>query len=269
MFFGAGRALMMQVAHPAVAQAVHDHSDFRRDPFGRLLGTLEAVNAVVYGPADLAERMGTAISRVHDRVTGPGYRANDPENLAWVQATLTDAALWAYEQLVGRLEARDADAFCADMARVGEVFGCPLRAQPSSRGELAEYVAEQVASFPVTGPGRAVAADVVRPRVAAPLGLPLGLPLGRPLSLPLDIPLAPVLAVHGLVAVGATPQPVRDLLGLGWGPRPQRRFEQVLSVARVVMRMTPRSVRLAPGRINDRVLQARARHHLGRYADAA
>ena len=39
---GAGpRALLLQIAHPAVAAGVADHSDFRADPWRRLAGTLQ------------------------------------------------------------------------------------------------------------------------------------------------------------------------------------------------------------------------------------
>ena len=46
VFFGAGRALLLQVAHPSVAQGVADHSEFQANPFKRLFGTLEATYAV-------------------------------------------------------------------------------------------------------------------------------------------------------------------------------------------------------------------------------
>src|SRR5205823_703140 len=35
LLLGGGRALLMQLAHPLVARGVAEHSDFRRDPFGR------------------------------------------------------------------------------------------------------------------------------------------------------------------------------------------------------------------------------------------
>ena len=93
ILFGAGRALLLQLAHPHVAAGVDQHSDFQHNPFKRLRGTLEAVYAMVYGPRELAEGVGRRIRWVHDHVTGPGYRANDPENLLWVHATLLDSAL--------------------------------------------------------------------------------------------------------------------------------------------------------------------------------
>src|SRR5215468_9655083 len=35
VLFGGGCALLLEVAHPLVAAGVAEHSDFRRDPFGR------------------------------------------------------------------------------------------------------------------------------------------------------------------------------------------------------------------------------------------
>ena len=51
---GAGAALLLQVAHPTVAAGVRGHSDFERDPWGRLLRTLDFVNLLIYGGPDAA-----------------------------------------------------------------------------------------------------------------------------------------------------------------------------------------------------------------------
>src|SRR5437764_11243732 len=87
LLLGGGRALLMQLAHPSVAAGVADHSDFRRDPMSRLQRTLDATNTIVFGSEEQARQTAAAIQRVHDTVTGPGYRANDPDLLLWVHAT--------------------------------------------------------------------------------------------------------------------------------------------------------------------------------------
>ena len=58
--FGAGAALLLQVAHPTVAAGVREHSDFKSDPWGRLWRTLDYVHMLVYGGPDAA--VNTAIS---------------------------------------------------------------------------------------------------------------------------------------------------------------------------------------------------------------
>ena len=100
LLLGGGRALLMQLAHPAVAAGVSDHSDFRDDPFVRLRRTLDASYAIVFGEADEAAEVAAAVRAVHATVTGPGYRADDPALLLWVHATLVDTALRIYERLL-------------------------------------------------------------------------------------------------------------------------------------------------------------------------
>ena len=94
-------ALLLQLAHPLVAEGVAAHSDFAADPFARLRRTLRTTLAMVFGDGPTAEHAVTELNRVHARVQGPvldplaaavtdarHYRALDPELLLWVQATL-------------------------------------------------------------------------------------------------------------------------------------------------------------------------------------
>src|SRR4051812_46738569 len=93
LLLGGGRALLMQIAHPSVAAGVAGHSDFASGPFARLQRTLEASYTIVFGTETEARRTAAAIKAVHERVTGPGYYANDPALLLWVHATLVDTSL--------------------------------------------------------------------------------------------------------------------------------------------------------------------------------
>ena len=49
---GGGRAILLQLANPAVGHAVADHSNFTADPLRRLRNTLSYVYALVYGSPD-------------------------------------------------------------------------------------------------------------------------------------------------------------------------------------------------------------------------
>ncbi|HEY5495455.1 MAG TPA: oxygenase MpaB family protein, partial [Candidatus Limnocylindrales bacterium] len=49
LLLGAGpRALLLQLAHPLVAEGVAQHSDFRADPWSRLAGTLRSYLRIIY-----------------------------------------------------------------------------------------------------------------------------------------------------------------------------------------------------------------------------
>ena len=204
---GAGTALLLQLAHPSIAQGVHDHSNYENRPLDRLFGTLYATSAVVFGSREDAHEIGRAIGRVHTKVNGPGYSALDPELLCWVNATLLGTAAQLYQRIIRPLSTADLDEFVADSRRVGEVFGCPLDAQPSTWAEFERYWDDTLASLTVSDSARRVAASLLSGR-----GLPL-----RPAWLP-------GLALARALTAATLPPRLRDDYGLPW-----RRFDRALA----------------------------------------
>ena len=219
---GAGTALLLQLAHPAVAQGVHEHSDYESRPLDRLFGTLYAANTVVFGSCRDADAVRVAMERVHSRVSGPGYRALDPELLAWVNATLLGTAVQFYERLIGRLAAGERDEFVRDARIVGEVFGCPVEAQPADWADFEAYWARMTATLVVDDTARRVARSLL-----AGQGLPLH-PLWRP-------------ALHLTRAVTAAtlPERIRDGYGLAWRPVDHAVAGVALSASGAVLRRLP------------------------------
>ncbi len=58
LMLGAGRALLMQAAHPLVAEGAIEHSTYRSDPYGRFERTVEWVTVVCFGTtAEARERV--------------------------------------------------------------------------------------------------------------------------------------------------------------------------------------------------------------------
>src|SRR4051794_41951979 len=78
LLLGGGRALLMQLAHPAVAQGVADHSGFEADPFARLRGTLNAMTTIVYGTREQAARVAAEVKSIHRRGGGEGGYGQHP-----------------------------------------------------------------------------------------------------------------------------------------------------------------------------------------------
>ena len=94
LLLGAGpRALLLQIAHPAVAAGVADHSDFRADPWRRLAGTLRSYLTIVYGTTAAARAEIRRLNALHRGIAGPGYSARDPDLSLWVHATLVDSTI--------------------------------------------------------------------------------------------------------------------------------------------------------------------------------
>src|SRR5947207_4976533 len=93
LLLGWGRAILLQFAHPLVAQAVADHSGFRAERLGgwrRLHRTLGAMLRLTFGDADDVARTARRINGVHATVRGgltrdaagfaggTAYSASDP-----------------------------------------------------------------------------------------------------------------------------------------------------------------------------------------------
>src|SRR2546428_7404468 len=69
LLLGGGRALLMQLAHPKVAAAVDEHSDFRSHPVRRLRRTIRMTMAIVFGDRETALAAARAVNR-HTAASG-------------------------------------------------------------------------------------------------------------------------------------------------------------------------------------------------------
>ncbi|HEY4243071.1 MAG TPA: oxygenase MpaB family protein [Kofleriaceae bacterium] len=128
LFLGGGRAAMLQLAHPAVAQAIEDHSATRADAAGRFQRTFTAVFAMIFGTLDAAFTAARRVHAVHSRIrgvlpSGAPYEANDAAALRWVHATLVDTVLVVRERLDGELPLSIKDAYIGEMRRFAALFG--------------------------------------------------------------------------------------------------------------------------------------------------
>lgn len=245
VLLGAGRALLLQLAHPVVAQGVQDHSEFRQNPFKRLQGTLEATYAAVYGSEELAHGVGRRIRWIHDFITGPTYRANDPQNLLWVHATLVDTALGCHTRYVGRLPEAVGESYYRDMMRVAELFGVPLSEQPKTLVEFRGWFDDTVAAMEITPVGKDLAEFILDPA----------------LPFRLHVPFQPLLGVQRLLTLGQLPASIRDQLGQPWTDADHARLAKVERRVRATFRSTPRAVRTAGPRLNGvQLLWMAARH---------
>jgi uncharacterized protein (DUF2236 family) len=137
------RALLLQVWHPLVADAVSSHSAVARNPWHRYQATVDFVTDVTYGDERVASTAINRVRGVHNTVrgvaaTGTAYSANDPGLLAYVHATLVDSALRASAVYGPRLSSAERDRYVAEMARVADLLGVvdpPLDA-PAVRATL-------------------------------------------------------------------------------------------------------------------------------------
>ena len=177
---GWGRAVLMQLAHPLVAAGVAEHSTFRGGPAAnvkRLHSTIRAMLDLSFGsPEDIRRAVGH-INAIHDRVhgtlreaagrfsAGTPYSASDPELLIWVDATVRDSMLLAYELFVTPLSPADRDRFWAEGEDIMTALRVPSGARIQSPDQFRRYFGELEAngSLAVTTEARALALEIVSP----------------------------------------------------------------------------------------------------------
>lgn len=209
LLLGAGpRALLLQIAHPAIAAGVAEHSDFRADPWRRLDGTLRSYLRIVYGSAAAARAEIRRLNAMHRGISGSGYDARDRELSLWVHATLIDSTLVANEAWLGPLPEGVAAAFYRESLVLGRAFGIPEAMLPADLRGFRAYVAGMVAPdgpVQVGADARELAGAILHPPLPWILGT-LPVPSGL-----YDWTLWP--------ALGLLPSFVREAYGFRWGAR--------------------------------------------------
>ncbi|HEX7134556.1 MAG TPA: oxygenase MpaB family protein [Iamia sp.] len=224
------RALLLQVAHPAVSAGVADHSDYERRPWVRLIGTLDVMNKLAFGTPAGSARQARRLRERHAEIIGTqpdgtAYRALDAGNMLWVWATLVDTLVVSYERYVRRLSVEERDQLYREWKAIGRACGVPLARIPDTWADFTAYVASVVADdLGATETAVAVADQIVHP----PLPRPLGPAVGRGLA----ALTAPVL-----------PSSLRSGLGLG---EPAAAADRLASAARRLASATPGKIRRTP-----------------------
>ncbi len=125
------RSLMVQALHPLAMAGVAQHSNWQRDPFGRLAATSGYVLTVTYGDTAAANAAAARVRGVHthvrgtDPVTGLAYSAENPELLLWVHAGMVDSIVHVVQRYGRGLDATEADRYVAEMVPFAVILGVP------------------------------------------------------------------------------------------------------------------------------------------------
>lgn len=143
LFLGAGRAALLQLAHPWVATALDQHSNLLNDPLARFHNTFRVVFTMVFGTLDQALAASRHLYRLHTRIQGEipesvaayargsRYEANEVNALVWVFATLIESALKAYEIVLPPLSSFERETYYAESRTLAALFGIPAEALPA------------------------------------------------------------------------------------------------------------------------------------------
>ena len=174
IFLGAGRALLLQLAHPWVAAAIAEHSRTLADPIGRFHRTFDIVFAMVFGSLDRALLSSRQLHRRHSMIVGEmpetvgpfaagsRYCANDIPSLRWVHATLVETALMAYDLVLPPLSVEERERYWTESRTFGALFGLTVDDLPADWAGFAAYTAAMTQSetLTVSPAAREIAAQI-------------------------------------------------------------------------------------------------------------
>ena len=227
---GAGRAILLQIANPAVGHGVAEHSDFIARPLDRFRATVTYVYAVVYGTEDQVAAVRRSVNRAHSAVRrkpdagSHGYSAFDAQAQLWVVATLYDTAITVYEKIYGQLDNEAADLMYSDYARIGTVLQLPADLWPADRAAFRTYWDASLRTLELDAVSAGVGRDLLYPP-AGPLWLRMSMPLIR------------------FITAGLLPDHLRAGFGLPWSDRHSRLFDRTTRWSALVYPRLPRPVR--------------------------
>ena len=210
VLFGGARALLMHAAHPLVAAGARQTAMYQRDPWARLMRTLQMQSKMTFGTRPEADEAADRINRLHRKVngvdpqTGEVYDALDHDLLLWVHAALEVSSIYFFERTVRPLTAEERQRYHEENLLAAEFmllprdqgagFLCGPRGLRRQDGQLG-----QAADVRCCGQRRRH-----HPERPGPADHQTGLGFIR------------------FAAFGTFPEPLREIYGVKWSPARER-----------------------------------------------
>src|SRR5262245_13090170 len=227
LFLGAGRALLLQLAHPWIAHAIADHSSVLVNRIGRFHRTFGLTFTMTFGTRDQAIGVARRLHRRHAAIYGilpqtigyfPGgsaYRANEVAALQWAHASLVDTSLIVHDLVLPPLTVEERECFYAESRLSAALFGIPQSSMPERWSDFVAYREAMVSSDILT---ISEAAHAIATQIIAPQGAGM-----RSLRWYRD------LTAHLL------PPRLREAFGLDYGPDERGRAERIVGYSASIL----------------------------------
>jgi uncharacterized protein (DUF2236 family) len=145
LFIAGLRSLYLQALHPRAVAAVVQNSDYKADPWGRLVRTSQYVGITVYGTTAQAEAAGRRVRALHTRLratdprTGAEFRVDEPDLLRWVHVAEVESFVSTAHRAGVRLTAADIDTYYTEQRRTAALVGLDPATVPGTAAEVAKY----------------------------------------------------------------------------------------------------------------------------------
>lgn len=151
VFLGAGRAALLQLAHPWVATALEQHSSIMSRPIARFHNTFRILYTMIFGSLPQALASARHLYKLHTTIQGElpesaagwpaatHYEANEIAALRWVFATLVESAEIACACALGPMPDAEREQYYADSKILAALFGLPDAALPADWQAFVAY----------------------------------------------------------------------------------------------------------------------------------
>jgi uncharacterized protein (DUF2236 family) len=244
MMLGGGRALILQVAHPVVAEGVGKFSDYETAPWQRLVGTLDLYLRVIYGgPDETGAEAGRRLRDMHKRIKGVDadgnhWHALDPAAFHWVHATLVQSMVEMRGRFGRPLTLAERELFYEEMCEVAKLYGLRERDMPPDwtafEGYFDAMVRDELRDSELLQ-------NVIR-TISRPVKPPV-VPIPDQLW---HIASRPGAELGNLVTVGSLPPILRRRLGLHWSRERELALRAQQRAIRGLFPLLPDRLRLMP-----------------------
>lgn len=176
LWFAGYRALLLQTLHPRALAGVLQNSNFREDPWGRLIRTAQFYGQVIYGSTAVAEQAGARVRRIHARLGGTDPDTNDPfrvddtDLLRWIYVTATESFCHTAQRAGLGLTPAEVDRYYDEQRAVARLVGLDPDDVPRTAAEIEAYYQSMRPQLRADGAARSVVRFLALPTFPWGLG---------------------------------------------------------------------------------------------------
>lgn len=227
-----GRAILMHISHPWIAQGIEEHSKSRQNLLERGRETFMYALLMVYGSRDQALQAARDVRVQHDKVkgrmpeqagafhAGSEYRANEADAMLWVHATMWESMMLTYELMNGPVSPEDKARFYEETKLFAYLFGIPDSALWKDWEGLVRYCEDMRNSDRI---------------VVTPVAKDLANYLYGSHNILMWLPMK----YNKLVTTANIPQDMRDAYGFKWSPVRDVVYDASIDTVRIAHWMLP------------------------------
>lgn len=223
------RPAVLQNMLAGLGQGVQDHSVFFADTSARIRRSLPPIYRTVYGSDE--DNAGPSVRDFHTGIKGDlpaelgggRYHALDPDTYYWAHATFFDQVLYFTDTFVRRLSRAEKEQMYLESKTWYRRYGVSDRPMPADYAAFEEYWDHMINDVLVAHRTARYGVGYVTKGFPCPKGVS---PLVWKVVAPVFNPLAAFLTTGGM------PPRTRELLGLPWDDRRERRYQRFAALCR-------------------------------------